>query len=225
MSRLKRSWTGMSQVVAESVSQRLVDRLGALLGDEPLGASKSECPPAGRVLADDAARGSVGAFGVEHGVSWSWFLQVRAWARSGGVMMAVEPSSTRPRSSPNRTTDDVVLLVAKIRTQLMVEGWDFDPPSVLARLRRMAFTDPPSRGTLAGSSPRPAWFALGRRRSPATSTAVLSIRLRTVSGRSTRPSGPTRTGEWVSSSSWSMTHPSRARLARLARRLPPRPRR
>lgn len=64
-------------------------------------------------------------------------------------MNAVESSSTRPWSSPNRTTDDVVLLVAKIRTQLKGEGLDFGPLSVLARLRRMGFTDPPSRATLA----------------------------------------------------------------------------
>jgi transposase InsO family protein len=86
---------------------------------------------------------------VEHGVSRSWFYKIRAQARSDGMMRAVEPTSTRPRSSPNRTRDDVVLLVVKIRTQLQEEGLDYGPLSVLGRLRRMGFTEPPSRATLS----------------------------------------------------------------------------
>lgn len=86
---------------------------------------------------------------MEHGVSRSWFYKIRALARTGGVIKAVEPVSTRPRMSPNRTSDDTVVLVVKIRSQLRDEGLDFGPLSVLARLRRMGFTDVPSRATLS----------------------------------------------------------------------------
>lgn len=51
--------------------------------------------------------------------------------------------------SPNRTSDDMVSLAVKIRTQLEEEGLDYGPLSVLARLRRMGFTDVPSRATLS----------------------------------------------------------------------------
>lgn len=97
----------------------------------------------------DAPRGAVDAFCVQHGVSRSWFYKVRTRARLGGVIKAIEPASTRPRMSPNRTSDDVVVLVVKIRTQLQEEGLDYGPLSVLARLRRMGFTDVPSRATLS----------------------------------------------------------------------------
>lgn len=65
------------------------------------------------------------------------------------MIRAVEPGSTRPGSSPNRTRDDVVLLVVKVRTQLREDGLDYGPLSVLARLRRMGFNQPPSRATLS----------------------------------------------------------------------------
>lgn len=98
---------------------------------------------------EDAPRGAVVAFCREHRVSTSWFHKVRKSAVTGGVMAALEPASTRPKTSPNRTADEVVMLVVTIREQLVAEGLDYGPLSVLARLRRMGFTDPPSRATLS----------------------------------------------------------------------------
>jgi putative transposase len=98
---------------------------------------------------DDAPRGAITAFCEEHGVSRSWFRKIRATAQSVGIARAVEPSSTRPATSPNRTPDDIVVLALKIRADLKADGWDHGPLSVLARLQRTGLPNLPSRATLA----------------------------------------------------------------------------
>lgn len=97
----------------------------------------------------DAPRGAVRAFCEEHGVSTSWFYKIRAIAVREGQVRAIEPRSTRPLVSPKRTADSWVLLAVRIRQQLLEGGLDHGPLSVLAKLRRMGFVDPPSRATLA----------------------------------------------------------------------------
>lgn len=98
---------------------------------------------------DDAPRGAIAAFCEEHGVSRSWFRKIRATAQKDGMVRAVEPRSTRPATSPNRTTDDMVALALKIRAELKDDGWDHGPLSVLARLERTGLPNLPSRATLA----------------------------------------------------------------------------
>jgi len=98
---------------------------------------------------DDAPRGAVDKFCIEHGVSRSWFYKIRARTIASGTVAAIEPSSTRPHTSANRTSDDMVTLVVTIRQQLETEGLDYGPLSVLARLRRLGITDAPSRSTLS----------------------------------------------------------------------------
>jgi len=98
---------------------------------------------------DDSPRGAITAFCEEHGVSRSWFRKIRLIAQTEGMARAVEPRSTRPVRSPNRTPDDVVMLALKIRAELKDDGWDYGPLSVLSRLERMGLPDLPSRATLA----------------------------------------------------------------------------
>lgn len=98
---------------------------------------------------DDAPRGAVKAFCDEHDVSPAWFHKIRKLAREEGQARAVSPASTRPIVSPNRTSDSIVLLAVNVRAQLEEDGLDCGPLSVLARLRRMGFTELPSRATLA----------------------------------------------------------------------------
>lgn len=98
---------------------------------------------------EGAPRGAVKAFCDEHDVSPAWFHKIRKLAREEGQVRAVAPASTRPLNSPNRTSDDVVLLAVNVRTQLLEGGLDCGPLSVLARLRRMGLTELPSRATLA----------------------------------------------------------------------------
>jgi putative transposase len=135
----------MSQDIVDSMSQDIVDTSGMPPSNRPT--------PNIRLLVsswpDDAPRGRVKAFCEEHGVSSSWFYKIRKLARDGGQIVAIEPASTRPGSSPNRTRDDLVVLVVKIRVQLEKDGLDCGPLSVLARLRRMGLSDLPSRATLA----------------------------------------------------------------------------
>ena len=89
------------------------------------------------------------AFCAEHGVSRSWFYKIRARSLAGGMMGAIEPTSTRPESSPNRTPEAMIELVVAMRGQMKSEGMDYGPLSVLSRLRRNGFTDLPSRATVA----------------------------------------------------------------------------
>lgn len=98
---------------------------------------------------DDAPRGAIAAFCEEHGVSRSWFRKIRGIAQTGGMARALEPRSTRPATSPNRTPDDMVGLALKIRAELKDDGWDHGPLSVLARLERTGLPNLPSRATLA----------------------------------------------------------------------------
>ena len=142
----------MSQDIVDSVSQDFVDGLPLCWGMNPSSPSSRPSPKVRLLVASwpvDAPRGSIDAFCIQHGVSRSWFYKIRARAVVGGVVKAVEPTSTRPKTSPNRTSDDMVILAVKIRTQLEEEGLDYGPLSVLSRLRRMGFTDVPSRATLS----------------------------------------------------------------------------
>lgn len=145
----------MSQDIVDGVSQDIVDGLPLCWGMNPSSPSSQSSRPSPKVRLlvaswpEDAPRGSIDAFCAQHGVSRSWFYKIRARAVAGGVVKAVEPTSTRPKASPNRTSDDMVVLVVKIRTQLHEEGLDYGPLSVLARLRRMGFTDVPARATLS----------------------------------------------------------------------------
>jgi putative transposase len=98
---------------------------------------------------DDAPRGAIAAFCEEHGVSRSWFRKIRAIARAEGMARAIEPRSTRPAASPNRTSEDMVRLALRIRADLEEAGWDHGPLSVLDRLERTGLENRPSRATLA----------------------------------------------------------------------------
>jgi putative transposase len=98
---------------------------------------------------DDAPRGAIEAFCEEHSISRSVFHKIRARAHQGGLIAAVEPISTRPKTSPARTSDELVHLVVKMREQLQQDGLDHGPLSVIARLRRTGFTELPSRATVA----------------------------------------------------------------------------
>lgn len=96
----------------------------------------------------DAPRGAVTAFCHEHGVSRSWFYQVRAAAVANGAWGAMELASTRPHVSPGRVDAQLVQWVLLVRSQLQEAGFDFGPLSVQAKLRRMGL-DSPSRATIA----------------------------------------------------------------------------
>lgn len=97
---------------------------------------------------EDAPRGAVSVFCREHKVSRAWFYKVRAEALANGQWPAMELKSTKPKSSPASTGEEMVQLVLEVRAELEKAGFDYGPLSVQSKLRRRGVT-PPSRATLA----------------------------------------------------------------------------
>jgi transposase InsO family protein len=97
---------------------------------------------------EDADRGAVVRFCADHGVSRSWFYQVRRRAAAQGQAALVK-DSRRPRSSPGRTSQYLRKALLATREKLKSQGKDYGPLSVLFALRRQEVSDLPSRATVA----------------------------------------------------------------------------
>src|ERR1700689_2520305 len=79
---------------------------------------------------DDAPRGAVSTFCVEHGISRKSFYELRKRALTDGPAAVLEPRSRRPRSSPSTLTDQVKEQAVQIRAALEASGLDHGPISV-----------------------------------------------------------------------------------------------
>src|ERR671919_1734159 len=66
---------------------------------------------------------SVSELAAAHGVHRSWIYKLLARYRAGGYG-ALERRSRAPRSSPNRTPNEVVEAIVSLRKQLEAEGHD-----------------------------------------------------------------------------------------------------
>jgi putative transposase len=97
---------------------------------------------------DGAPRGAVRRFCREHGVSTSWFYEVRARAKSEPALSALQP---RPRSvrhpHPQAVTPVIEELAVRIRKELADAGWDHGPVTVRDRLLKLGL-DAPASSTL-----------------------------------------------------------------------------
>src|SRR3954469_16297607 len=95
----------------------------------------------------DAPRGAVIGFCREHGISPSWFFELRRRARedppAGGL-----PRSRRPARCPSATAALLEDLAVRGRKELAEQGWDAGPLSGAAWMRRQG-VEPPSRATIA----------------------------------------------------------------------------
>lgn len=93
-------------------------------------------------------RGAVSEFCSRHGISRSWFYELRALARVQGSLALTRPRSTAPSRQAAQTSPDVEQVALAIRANLIGHGWDGGPISV-----RQAMMDQglpaPSRSTLA----------------------------------------------------------------------------
>lgn len=98
---------------------------------------------------DDAPRGAVARFCREHGVSRSWFYEVRDRALSEPATQAMLP---RPRRYATRHPQAVPLeveeLAVRIRKELADQGLDHGPVTVRWQLQQMGLTAP-AASTLA----------------------------------------------------------------------------
>jgi len=95
----------------------------------------------------DAPRGAVSRFCAEHGISPSWFYELRKRAVEDPAT-GVLPQSRRPGRSPAATAALLEDLVVRGRKELIEQGWDAGPISVAGWMRERG-VDPPSRATIA----------------------------------------------------------------------------
>lgn len=100
---------------------------------------------------DDAPRGAVTTFCLEHGISRKTFYKIRAIAQADGQAAALEPRSRRPKTSPTQLTENVKVEALKVRAALESSGLDHGPISVHDKMKSMGL-ETPSTASLARSS-------------------------------------------------------------------------
>jgi putative transposase len=98
---------------------------------------------------DDAPRGAVSTFCVEHGISRKSFYELRKRARTHGPAAVLEPRSRRPRSSPSKLTDEAKTQAIQVRAALESSGLDHGPISVHDKMHAMGLDPVPSTASLA----------------------------------------------------------------------------
>lgn len=97
---------------------------------------------------DDAPRGAVTTFCVEHGITRKTFYKIRADARERGPAAALQPKSRRPHRSSTRIGDEARRLALNVRAALERSGLDHGPVSVHEKLKAMGLPAP-SESSLA----------------------------------------------------------------------------
>lgn len=98
---------------------------------------------------DDAPRGAVSTFCVEHRISRKSFYELRKRAQIDGPAAVLEPRSRRPKSSPSTLTDEVKAQAVQVRAALEASGLDHGPISVHDKMRTMGLDTIPSIAALA----------------------------------------------------------------------------
>ncbi|MGP5128141.1 integrase core domain-containing protein, partial [Brachybacterium tyrofermentans] len=91
---------------------------------------------------DDAPRGSVSTFCVEHGISRKTFYVLRARARVDGPAAVLEPRTKRPHTSPGQLDEEVKDQAVQVRAALEASGLDHGPISVHDRMKAMGLEAP-----------------------------------------------------------------------------------
>jgi transposase InsO family protein len=98
---------------------------------------------------DDAPRGSVTTFCLEHDLSRKTFYAIRKRALAEGQAAALEPRTRRPARSPNRISDEVKSLAVGVRAALERSGLDHGPISVHEKMRVLGLEPVPAVSSLA----------------------------------------------------------------------------
>ena len=98
---------------------------------------------------DDAPRGAVSTFCVEHGISRKSFYELRKRSKIDGPAAVLEPRARRPRSRPSTLSDEVKDQAVAVRAALDASGLDHGPNSVHDKMRAMGLEQVPSTASLA----------------------------------------------------------------------------
>ena len=126
---------------------------------------------------DDAPRGAVSTFCVEHGISRKSFYALRKRAQVDGQAAVLEPRSRRPRSSPSKLTDQVKVQAIAVRAALEASGLDHGPISVHDKMASMGLPVVPSTAALARMFRETGVARLEPRKKPRAATADLPANL------------------------------------------------
>jgi len=97
-------------------------------------------------LVDD---GSANVTGVcrELGISRDTYYRYRRRFEASG-WLGLLPLSSRPKSSPGQTSPEMVMLITRMRRELVEQGWDAGARSIRYRLERAQIPDVPSARTV-----------------------------------------------------------------------------
>lgn len=98
---------------------------------------------------DDAPRGAVSTFCVEHGISRKSFYELRKRTKVDGPAAVLVPRTRRPKSSPSTLSDEVKARAVAVRSALEASGLDHGPISVHEKMRAMGLDEVPSTAALA----------------------------------------------------------------------------
>jgi transposase InsO family protein len=98
---------------------------------------------------DDAPRGSVTTFCLEHEIARKTFYAIRKRAMAEGQAAALEPRTRRPTASPNRISDEVKVQAVGVRAALEQSGLDHGPISVHEKMRLLRMEPVPAVSSLA----------------------------------------------------------------------------
>ncbi|MGC2485452.1 MAG: helix-turn-helix domain-containing protein [Acidimicrobiales bacterium] len=74
-------------------------------------------------------------------VSWQWVHTLVTRYHEGGLE-AVEARSSRPHSSPQRTSEEVRTAVVAVRHELATQGWDAGPETIAGHLGERGYHVP-----------------------------------------------------------------------------------
>ena len=96
----------------------------------------------------EAPHGAVARFCREHGVSRSWFYELRARAASEEALSALQPRPRLLAPMPHATPVEVEELAVRIRKELADGGLDHGPVTVRWHLQRLGVAAP-AASTLA----------------------------------------------------------------------------
>jgi putative transposase len=98
---------------------------------------------------DDAPRGSVTTFCLEHEIARKTFYAIRKRAMVEGQAAALQPRTRRPAGSPNRISDEVKAQAVGVRAALEQSGLDHGPISVHEKMRALRMEPVPAVSSLA----------------------------------------------------------------------------
>jgi len=98
---------------------------------------------------DDAPRGAVTTFCLEHDISRKSFYELRKRADLEGRAAILEPKSRRPKSSPTMIGEEVKAAAISVRAALEASGLDYGPISVHDKMKSMGLPVVPAVASLA----------------------------------------------------------------------------